>query len=187
MERVAGMSAYFYKDAVGALLIYDIGNRKSFENLRDVWIKQIEDFGHPNMYKILIGNKCDNAAKREVSVAEAKAFADEMSMCFYETSARTSENVNFAFRRIIYAVGSLLHDVVVHLDVAGLPSGWSTVYENGSSESETGSLRISYMNVWTGEIQKARPTVPALDGVCYFPEERRKPETMEMTSRESTG
>lgn len=129
-ERANKMSAHYYKDAVGAILVYDITNRASFENLRAVWMKQLREFGHPNMSLVLVGNKADcidsDGTGRAVKQQEGVDLAKEFNMLgFVETSAFVAgAGVEGAFRRLIYGVGSMLPPVKVHLDQLGLPVGW---------------------------------------------------------------
>ena len=52
-ERYESMTKAYYRDAVGAALIYDISNRQSFLNLRNIWLPQVTEFGHDGMRLIL--------------------------------------------------------------------------------------------------------------------------------------
>ena len=54
--------------------MYDITDRESFENVR-TWIQEIEKYSKPGVCKVLVGNKCDQEAQREVSKEEAQEFA----------------------------------------------------------------------------------------------------------------
>ncbi len=52
-ERYESMTKAYYRDAVGAALIYDISNRQSFLNLRNIWLPQVTEYGHDGMRLIL--------------------------------------------------------------------------------------------------------------------------------------
>lgn len=52
-ERFESMTKVYYRDAVGAALIYDISSKQSFEDLKQVWLKQLREYGHESMYLIL--------------------------------------------------------------------------------------------------------------------------------------
>lgn len=52
-ERYESMTKAYYRDAVGAALIFDICNRQSFLNLRNIWVPQVTDYGHESMRLIL--------------------------------------------------------------------------------------------------------------------------------------
>ena len=76
--------------------MYDITDRDSFENLNS-WLNEIEKNANKNVYKLLIGNKCDLEDKRKVSYQEGKDFATSNGMQFIETSAKADTKVKEAF------------------------------------------------------------------------------------------
>ena len=78
------------------MVVYDITERESFENLNS-WLIEIEKNANKNVYKLLIGNKCDLEEKRKVSYQEGKDFAESNGMKFIETSAKTASKVQEAF------------------------------------------------------------------------------------------
>jgi len=92
-------SAY-YRGAVGALLVYDIAKRVTFENV-ERWLKELRDHAVPNIVVMLVGNKSDLRHLRAVTTEEAKAFAEKNSLSFIETSALDSTNVELAFLTIL--------------------------------------------------------------------------------------
>ncbi|ESO11729.1 hypothetical protein HELRODRAFT_124204, partial [Helobdella robusta] len=75
----------------GILLVYDITNRWSFDGI-DRWIKEIEEHA-PGVPKILIGNRCHLAYKREVSELVAEEYALRNDMSFFEVSPLCDFNV----------------------------------------------------------------------------------------------
>ena len=95
-ERFKNIQANYYKGANGILVVYDITNRESFEHLNS-WLIEIEKNGNRNVYKILIGNKADLEDRRNIQKEEGKEFADINGMDFFETSAKTSYQVQEAF------------------------------------------------------------------------------------------
>ena len=78
------------------MLVYDITDLESFQNLNS-WLIEIEKNASKNVYKILVGNKCDMANERKVTVEQGKDFASQYGMKFFETSAKESTNVSDAF------------------------------------------------------------------------------------------
>ena len=78
------------------MLVYDITDLESFQNLNS-WLIEIEKNASKNVYKILVGNKCDMESERKVSVEQGKDFATQYGMKFFETSAKESTNVSDAF------------------------------------------------------------------------------------------
>lgn len=72
------MTRAYFRNAVGAILVYDVTKRQSFENMKNRWISQLQEFGHQDMYIIIIGNKCDiDPGQHAVRQAEAAEFAGE--------------------------------------------------------------------------------------------------------------
>jgi 50S ribosomal subunit-associated GTPase HflX len=154
-ERFESMTKAYFRNAAGALLVYDIGNRQSFENMKNRWLVQLREFGHENMFVIVVGNKSDmEPAKRKVTVVEAAEFAESVGLDFVETSARTGENVEIAFRRVIVSVASLLPGIKESIKAQRLPRGWIFV-----------SDKKKYLNLWTGASTDTKPERTAETGL----------------------
>ena len=99
-ERFKSISLNIIKKADGILLLYDIGNRDSFESVSN-WIKSIREIGEEKVCIILIGNKCDlPEEKRKVSKEEGEDKANEYNIPFFETSCKEGINVNEAFMKL---------------------------------------------------------------------------------------
>ena len=92
----------FYKDAQGAMLVFDVASKATLEAL-EKWLKEGDDFGmdtRRGTSLVLVGNKCDGK-KREVSDAEAKRWAGAHGgMAYFETSAKEGENVSKMFDKL---------------------------------------------------------------------------------------
>ena len=95
-ERFKNITASYYRGGNGVLVVYDITDRDSFENLNS-WLIEIEKNANKNVYKLLIGNKCDLEEKRKVTYQEGKDFAASNGMQFIETSAKADTKVKEAF------------------------------------------------------------------------------------------
>ena len=95
-ERFRNIISSYYRGAQGIMLVYDITDLESFQNLNS-WLIEIEKNASKNVYKILVGNKCDMENERKVTVEQGKDFADQYGMKFFETSAKDSTNVAEAF------------------------------------------------------------------------------------------
>ena len=78
------------------MLVYDITELESFQNL-NAWLIEIEKNASKNVYKILVGNKCDMENERKVTKEQGQDFASQYGMKFFETSAKDSTNVSEAF------------------------------------------------------------------------------------------
>ncbi|KAK4759479.1 hypothetical protein SAY87_022610 [Trapa incisa] len=96
-ERFRTITTAYYRGAMGILLVYDVTDESSFNNIRN-WIRNIEQHASDNVNKILVGNKADmDESKRAVPTAKGQALADEYGIKFFETSAKTNLNVEEVF------------------------------------------------------------------------------------------
>eukprot|EP01038_Epipyxis_sp_PR26KG_P005407 gene5407-7494_t len=98
-ERFRTITASYYRNSQGILLIYDVTRRDTFNNIR-TWAAQIQMHADSNTNKILVGNKCDLIHQRMVSHEEGEALAKELKISFIETSAINNINVDEAFMRL---------------------------------------------------------------------------------------
>nr|XP_027191289.1 ras-related protein RABA6a isoform X2 [Cicer arietinum] len=99
-ERFRAITSSYYRGALGAVLVYDITRRSSYESVGK-WLVELREFGGEDMVVILVGNKCDLSESREVDKEEGKAFAEEEGLCFMETSALKNLNVEQVFLQMI--------------------------------------------------------------------------------------
>ena len=95
-ERFRAVCKSYYRGSAGALLVYDITRRDTFQHIT-TWLSDARSLANPNTVIMLIGCKRDLEASRDVSVEEAAQFAKENDLLFMETSAMTGENIEEAF------------------------------------------------------------------------------------------
>jgi len=95
-ERFRTITSSYYRGAHGIIIVYDITDKESFDNVRQ-WLFEIDRYASENVCKLLVGNKSDLANKRAVEFEAAKSFADELNIPFLETSAKNATNVEQAF------------------------------------------------------------------------------------------
>jgi len=132
-ERYRAITSAYYRGAVGALLVYDITKRQTYENVTR-WLKELRTHASDDMMVILIGNKTDLRHMRGVPTEEAKSFSELEGLLFIETSALEGSNVDTAFTKIL----SEIHKVVSQkqlkqIDDAkknGIPQGRTTQIAN---------------------------------------------------------
>nr|XP_043632923.1 ras-related protein Rab2BV-like [Erigeron canadensis] len=99
-ERYRAITSAYYRGAVGALLVYDITKKQSFDNILR-WLRELRDHADSNIVLMLAGNKCDLSHLRGVSENDAKALAEKEGLSFLETSALDAHNVEKAFQTIL--------------------------------------------------------------------------------------
>ncbi|KAI2509957.1 Rab-like small GTPase [Fragilaria crotonensis] len=95
-ESFRSITRSYYRGAAGALLVYDITRRDTFQHLSR-WLEEARQHSQSNMVIMLIGNKNDLEHRRAVSTEEGRAFAEANGLIFMETSAKTAYNVEQAF------------------------------------------------------------------------------------------
>ena len=103
-DKFRAITRNYYKGASGIILIFDVTNIKSFENIKK-WINEIKEEISENVSIVLIGNKIDNVKERKITKEQGDKLASEIGVKFFETSAKTGEGVNesvFYLVKIIY-------------------------------------------------------------------------------------
>ena len=96
-ERFRNLTKNYYNDIQGAIIVYDINNKESFQQA-DFWYKDLQDNAPKNILIMLIGNKTDIRNEQSISWAEGKNYGDLKKInCFYEVSAKNGNNVELAF------------------------------------------------------------------------------------------
>ena len=98
-EIFRSITLSYFRNAVGAFIVYDITRRSSFDKL-DEWLEDARKNCSPNCVIFLIGNKSDVSAKRVVDRVEGENFAKSNGIMFMETSAKSADNVDKAFERM---------------------------------------------------------------------------------------
>lgn len=86
----------YFRGAHGIILVYDVTDPLSFENIRS-WMSNLQANAAADVDRILIGNKCDMADKRVISTQRGQDLANEYGIPFFETSAKSSINVEECF------------------------------------------------------------------------------------------
>ncbi|CAL8281855.1 unnamed protein product [Merluccius merluccius] len=98
-ERYHSLAPMYYRGAQAAIVVYDITNADTFSRAK-TWVKELQRQASPNIVIALAGNKADMADTRAVEHQEAQVYADDNSLLFLETSAKTALNVNEVFMAI---------------------------------------------------------------------------------------
>lgn len=126
-ERFRSITRSYYRNSVGALLVYDITKRASFDHMAE-WLYEAKRHIEPHKAVfLLVGCKCDMEEEREVSFAEANQFAKFYRLGFAETSAKTGHNVESAFSNITQEIYSRVQSGEFRVE-----DGWEGI-KNGFS------------------------------------------------------
>ena len=96
-EKYRSLGRRFYKDAYIICLVYDITNASSFENLKNIWAKDLKEYGEK--YKILavVGSKSDCYENEDVKEEDAREYAKSINATYVLTSAKNGDNIELLF------------------------------------------------------------------------------------------
>ncbi len=95
-ESFRSIARSYYRDAAGALLVFDVTRRETFKHL-EKWLQETRQFASQQICITLVGNKTDLNKKRAITREEAEEFAKEFDLTYIETSAKTADGVDEAF------------------------------------------------------------------------------------------
>ncbi|KAK4372189.1 hypothetical protein RND71_007573 [Anisodus tanguticus] len=98
--RYRAVTSAYYRGAVGAMLVYDITKRQSFDHVAR-WLEELRGHADKNIVIMLVGNKTDLGSLRAVPTEDAKEFAEKENLFFIETSALEATNVETAFVNVL--------------------------------------------------------------------------------------
>ena len=100
-DRFRAITKNYYKGSHGIILIYDVTNLQTFENVKN-WITQIREEANKNVVIFLAGNKADLPEEsRAVQKEDGQKMAEEYNIPFQETSAKEGINVNETFQELV--------------------------------------------------------------------------------------
>ncbi|KAL2895164.1 Ras-related protein RABA5a [Bienertia sinuspersici] len=140
-ERFRAVTSAYYRGAVGALLVYDISRRQTFDNIGR-WLNELHTHSDMNVVTILVGNKSDLKDAREVSTAEGKDLAEAQGLFFIETSALDSSNVASAFQTVVREIYNILSRKVIQShelkksDSSSLSNGQTVVLQDENTTED---------------------------------------------------
>ncbi|XP_042022818.1 ras-related protein Rab11D-like [Salvia splendens] len=106
-ERYRAVTSAYYRGAVGAMLVYDITKRQTFDHIPR-WLEELRAHADKNIVIMLIGNKTDLENQRAVPTEDAKEFAEKEGLFFLETSALEATNVEEAFVTVLTQIFNIV-------------------------------------------------------------------------------
>lgn len=121
-ERYRAITSAYYRGAVGALLVYDITKKQTFDSIQR-WLRELRDHADSNIVIILAGNKSDLKHLRAISQDEGRALAEKEGLSFLETSALESLNVDKAFQTIISEIYHIINKKALAAQEAARTAG----------------------------------------------------------------
>lgn len=99
-ERFRTLTSSYYRGAHGVILVYDVTNRETFDNLEH-WFSELQTYcSNKDVIKMIVGNKVDKDSTRAVSRQEGIDYAREMETLFIECSAKTKFGIQQAVEEL---------------------------------------------------------------------------------------
>ncbi|CAD8197573.1 unnamed protein product [Paramecium octaurelia] len=96
-ERFRTITSAYYKGADGIVMVYDVTQGQSFDDIDKFWLHEVESYGEKNVQLLIIGNKNDLDEQKQVETQKAEEYCKSHNMLFMECSAKTADHVNNAF------------------------------------------------------------------------------------------
>ncbi|CAI2378359.1 unnamed protein product [Moneuplotes crassus] len=106
-DRFRSIASNYYRRCAGAICVYDVTNRESFNAIED-WVDQLRNYCDEDPVLLLIGNKSDKISETEVATEEGEKLAISLNAAFYETSALFGSNIQ-CIDKLIQEVLSVMH------------------------------------------------------------------------------
>ncbi|MBA0608454.1 hypothetical protein Gohar_018344, partial [Gossypium harknessii] len=107
-ERYRAVTSAYYRGAAGAMLVYDVTKRQTFNHIAR-WLEELRGHADKNIVIMLVGNKSDLEKQREVSTEDATEFAQKEGLFFLETSALAAKNVETAFLTVLTEIFNIVN------------------------------------------------------------------------------
>jgi small GTP-binding protein len=108
-ELYRTMIRYYYRNSKGIMLVYDVTNESSFNDI-ELWLEQIKENCNSDdeLVILLIGNKIDLVEQRVVTYERAVKLANRYNLLYFETSAKTGEKVLDSMERLVSKINSFI-------------------------------------------------------------------------------
>lgn len=138
-ERYRAITSAYYRGAVGALLVYDITKRPTFDNVVR-WLRELRGHADSNIVIMMVGNKSDLSHLRAVQESDGRSLAEGESLSFLETSALDATNIEKAFQTILSEIYHIISKKALAaqqaVGAAAIPGQGTTINVADASGSE---------------------------------------------------
>jgi len=144
-ERYRAVTSAYYRGALGAMLVYDITKRPSFDHVAR-WVEELRAHADNSIVITLIGNKADLVDQRAVPTEDAIEFAENQGLFFSETSALSGDNVDTAFFRLLEEIYGVVSKKTLERGTAKSNGGDAAALKGSKIDIISGAeLEISEM------------------------------------------
>jgi small GTP-binding protein len=95
-ERFHALAPLFYRDTNGALVVFDLTDSRGTDTVKQ-WVSELRQARGEQCAVVIVGNKSDLNDQRAKSAADSRKYAEQNTIEYFETSAKTGANVDAAF------------------------------------------------------------------------------------------
>ena len=103
VEKLDKFPKTYYKDAHGAILVFNLTDQNSFEKL-SYWKEELDSHAPSDLVICYLGNQADKIADRKVKKEDIKKILNEEDKLYYDVSAKTGNNISLAFEQLTMAI-----------------------------------------------------------------------------------
>lgn len=147
MKRYRAVTSAYYRGALGAMLVYDVTKRATFDHVAQ-WLDELRSCADPSIVVLLVGNKTDLTDRRAVMTDNTVEFAEKERLFFFETSALSGQNVEAAFFRLLEQIYGVVSKKATESITNG-GSGTTLGVINGGKDANVIALRGTKIDLVT--------------------------------------
>ena len=103
-EKYLSLTRQYYRDAQAAILVFDLTDQNTFNDIKNIWLNDIKNYGDKNTVIAIVGNKLDLIEKRKVTESQVVNFCRENGFKYIETSAKEGTNILKIFEELSFVL-----------------------------------------------------------------------------------
>lgn len=105
-EIYRSVTKQYYKGAQAIILVFDLTDQKSFNDLKNIWLNDVNDYAEKNIQIVIVGNKLDLIEERKVTESQVINFCREKGYKYIEASAKEGTNILRIFEELSFELAS---------------------------------------------------------------------------------
>ena len=115
-EKYRCLISNYFKDAHGALIVFDLTVKETFEALKTVWLENLKKNAPSKICKVVLANKCDKIGEIEVSDEEIDQFEKEFNLKCFKTSAKDNIGIKESFEYLAYRMNDTFLFITIKVE-----------------------------------------------------------------------
>lgn len=102
VEMFRAVTKQYYKGAQAIILVFDLTDQKSFNDLKKIWLKDVKSYADKNIQIVIVGNKLDLIEQRKINESQTINFCRENGYKYIEASAKEGTNILKIFEELSF-------------------------------------------------------------------------------------